>query len=273
MVEVAAIYDRLLAATAAGDEPPTSLLAEAVEAAREADGEYIEALPHRARIAMRLLRDGAVEAAWLVVIDSATGVVARTFSTSTSSGADRVDWALPLLTAVEPPHIYAELPGFRDPRYGVPDAAYEISDAVRLRCHVDEVLAGAAPVFAGWAAFDVLQSEPTDSVALVAVREDEEARWVGMRHRRADLVGGSRDALRRRAWAGWSVAITPATLAATGDRWSLWLELGHGGFVRRVRIGRSAGELAGASVGALVCERPSLELASGPGGWWLQRPR
>jgi hypothetical protein len=279
MVEVidkqrlAALYDSLLAATAAGDVLPASLLADATAAARAADDEAVEALPPRARVTMRLLRAGEAEPAWLVAIDSATGVVQRSFRASTSSGAPRADWALPLLTAVEPPHVYAELPGFRDPRYAAPDAAYEIGASIKLRCHVDEVIVAATPVFAGWAALDVLPTEPDDIVAVVATRDGTEIRWTGTRHRRADLVGGSRETLRRRAWAGWSVAVDPADLPAEGGRWALWLELGHGGLSRRARLGRSVGELARRVVGTTVCPRPATELVEGPGGWSLQRRR
>jgi hypothetical protein len=271
MVEVAELYDVLLGATADGDAVPTSLLATATEAVRAAEDGAVEALPPRARVVMRLLREGEAEAAWLVLIDSATGVVPRAFRASTSSGAARTDWALPLLTSVEPPHVYAELPGFRDPRFAAPDSAYEIGNAIKLRCHVDEVIAGATPLFTGWAALDVLNTDPDDAVEVVAVRDGAEIRWRGRRHRRADLVGGSREVLRRRAWAGWSVGVVTSDLPADAGRWALWLELSHAGLSRRARLGRSVSELASRLVGATVCPRPVTELVEGPGGWALQR--
>jgi hypothetical protein len=271
--QLAALYDELLGATADGDDPPASRLRSAGDVALAADGDAVESLPPRARVVMRLLRAGENDAAWLVVIDSATGVVARTFRASTSSGADRTDWALPLLTCVDPPHVYAELPGFRDPRYAAPDSAYEIGDAIVLRCHVDEVVPGDLAVFAGWAALDVLRTEATDLVAVVAVRDGVEIRWPGVRRRRADLVGGNREALRRRAWAGWSADVRPSDLPAGGEPWTLWLELGHAGLTRRARLGRSAGELAKRSVGAEICHRPTADLVEGSGGWSIQRRR
>jgi hypothetical protein len=175
---------------------------------------------------------------------------------------------LPLLTTVEPPCIYAELPGFRDPRFAVPDEVYEVGDALTLRAHVDDVLAGGRPTFAGWAALDLLRSEPTESVAIVARHEGVEVQWPGSRHRRADLPGGSRETLRRRAWAGWRAEIDPADLSGEG-RWTLWLEIGQQGVKRRARIGKSAGELAERFVGTQLSVKPSVALVQGNGGWSL----
>lgn len=273
MVEMAELYDALLAATADDDAPPTALLADARQAARAAEIDAVDALPHRARVVMRLLREGAEEVAWLVLVDNATGVVGRRFSAATSSGAERVDWPLPLLTKVEPPRVYADLPGFRDPRFDVPDAAYELGDAIKLRCHIDEVRPGPRPVLAGWAALDVLTTEPDDAVSVVAAHAGGEISWSGVRHRRADLVGGSRDLLRRRAWAGWSAELDPVALPSDGSDCELWLELTQAGLTRRARLGRPAGELALRLVGQQVCERPRTQLVGGPGGWSLQRRR
>ena len=271
--EIDALYDTLLGATAEadGEAAPLPLLASAVGLAAAADESVIEALAPRARVALRLLRLDAAEAAWLVLIDNATGVVPREFRAGTSSGADRTDWQLPLLTAIEPPEVYAELPGFRDPRHAVPDSAYEIGAAIKLRCHVDEIDCGPRPVISGWAALDLVTTEPEESVSLVVARDDVEIRWSGVRRRRADLVGGSRDSLRRRAWAGWSVVIDPGEVPADGDRWMVWLELTHNGLVRRARLGRSVGEVAARATTSPICDRPPTELVAGPGGWLLQR--
>jgi hypothetical protein len=268
-VDIGAVYQELLGATADADAPPYPLLTNAMALAGAADSSVIESQPPRARVALRLLRSGAADAAWSVLLDNATGVVPRVFRAGTSSGAERIEWVLPLLTSIEPPHVYADLPGFRDPRYGVSDADYDIGDAIRLRCKVDEVAAGSRPLLSGWAALDVLQTEPDEEVAVVAERGDLAIRWLGARHRRADLVGGSRDTLRRRAWAGWSVEVVPASLSDGGE-WALWLELGHAGLTRRVRLGRSVAELAARAVGTTVCDRPRTDLVDAAGGWSLQ---
>ena len=264
--DLIAAFDSLLAATAGSDQVARHLLDPVGALARDAAPAVVESLPTRARVVMRLLREGFVDPAWLVLIDSATGVVDREFRATTSSGAARANWPLPILTSFEAPHVYAQLPGFRDPRYGAPDALYEIGAAMKLKCHVDDVVPGRRPVFAGWAALDVVDTEPDESVVLIARHEGVEVRWRGARHRRADQVGGARETLRRRAWSGWSAEISPADLTAAG-RWTLWLEIGQQGLSRRVRIGRSASEIAARTVGSPLSQRPPVSLVQGDGGW------
>ncbi|HVX68313.1 MAG TPA: hypothetical protein VHA79_01325 [Mycobacteriales bacterium] len=261
------LHDVLRAASGTVDVTPRELLGQAANIVGRADSETVESLAPRPRVALRLLREGAHDAAWLVVIDNATGAVRRDFRAATSSGADRTEWPLPLLTAVEPPSIYAELPGFRDPRYGVTDEHFEIGSAVRLRCHVDEVASGRHPTISGWAALDHVMTDSDELVALVAAQDGREVRWPGVRVRRADLVGGNRETIRRRAWAGWSVECLPEELAGATGRWSLSVEVTHQGLVRRTRIGKSVGELAVSVVGRRFSERPASRLLSGPGGW------
>jgi hypothetical protein len=266
--DLLAVYETLLAVTGADDGPARPLLDDAARFVSAAEPAVVESLPTRARVAMRLLRLGCADAAWPVLVDGGTGVVRQAFHATTSSGAQRADWPLPLLTAVEAPKIYAELPGFRDPRYAAPDVAYEIGAAIKLRCQLEEVIARRRPVLAGWAALDVLRTEPDEHVTVVAVCDGQEIRWPGARCRRADLVGGSRDTLRRRAWAGWRAELAPHDLA--GDaRWALWLEVGQQGVVRRARLGKSVGELADRAVGRPLSDRPLTKVIDGAGGWSL----
>lgn len=264
--DLTAVFETLLATADGVVEPPRRLFEAAERLVSAAEPAVIESLPTRTRIVMRLLQLGLTDAAWAVLVDSATGVVSRAFHATTSSGANRTDWPLPLLTAIEPPDVYAELPGFRDPRYGVPDHAYDIGAAIKLRCHVEDVVPGRRPLFAGWAALDLLDTEPTESIAIVARHEGVELRWVGIRRRRADLLGGTRETLRRRAWAGWRVELDPAELSSAG-RWTLWLEVGQKGVARRVRIGKSAGGLAERAVGTRLTRKPPVDLVQGNGGW------
>ncbi len=261
------LHDVLRAAAGAAEDRPQRLLDRAAERLAGAEHDVVESLAPRPRVVMRLLRADASAAAWTVIVDNATGAVSREFRASTSSGADRTEWPLPLLTAVEPPDVYAELPGFRDPRYGVPDELYEIGSAIRLRCHVDEVAVGRRPTISGWAALDHVTTGADEAVALVAVQDGREVRWPGTRVRRADLVGGNRETIRRRAWAGWAVECRPDDLAATTGRWSLSVEVVHRGLVRRARIGKSVGELAMSVVGRTFSERPASRLLAGAGGW------
>ncbi|HVY10052.1 MAG TPA: hypothetical protein VHB18_07905 [Mycobacteriales bacterium] len=266
--DLVALYESLLAATPSGEDPPGELLESAAAVAGSADPAIVESLPPRARVVMRLLRHGHATPAWAALIDGATGIVKHDFRATTSSGASRTDWPLPILTAVESPDVFAQFPGFRDPRYGVPDEIYEVGAAIKLRCHVDDVIAGKRPVLAGWAALDVLDTEPTESVVVVARHEGVEISWPGSRQRRPDQVGGSRDTLRRRAWSGWRVAIDPSDLSAAG-RWTLWLAIGQRGFSRRARIGKSAGDLAERAVGHPLSRKPPVSLVQGNGGWSL----
>jgi hypothetical protein len=261
------LHDLLRSVTATTDDEPHGLMRHAAELLVDADADLIESLAPRPRVVMRLLRADALAAAWLVLMDNATGSVRRDFRASTSSGADRTEWALPLLTTVEPPHVYAELPAFRDPRYALPDELFEIGGAIKLRCHVDEVAAGRRPIISGWAALDHVTTQADEVVALVAAQDGHEVRWQGTRVRRADLVGGNRETIRRRAWAGWSVECRIEDLAARTGRWSLSVEVTHRGLTRRARIGKSVGELAMSVVGRPVSDRPSARLLSGAGGW------
>lgn len=261
------LHDLLRAATGLADEEPAELLRRAADAVGAAEDATVESLAPRPRVVMRLLRAAALSAAWLVVNDNATGVVRRDFRASTSSGADRTEWPLPLLTAVEPPRIYAQLPTFRDPRYGVPDELFEIGSAIKLRCHVDEVAAGRYPTIGGWAALDHLTTDPDEQVAVVVAQDDREVRWPATRLRRADLVGGNRETIRRRAWAGWSAECRLDELVEPNGRWTLSVEVNHRGLVRRARIGKSVGELATCLVGRSLSERPACRLLAGAGGW------
>jgi hypothetical protein len=266
--DLLAAFESLLAATPGTDDPPREVVEPVIALATGAEPAVVESLPTRPRVVMRLLRHGLVEPAWAVLIDSATGVVTNEFHATTSSGAARTDWPLPILTSIEPPHIYAQLPGFRDPRYGASDDLYEIGAAIKVRCHVDDVVAGRRPILAGWAALDVLVTEPDESVTVVARHEGVEVSWPGVRLRRADQVGGTRETLRRRAWSGWSAELSPSDLSAEG-RWTLWLEIGREGVSRRVRIGKSSSETAARSVGQPLSGRPAVSLVQGDGGWSL----
>lgn len=265
---LAAVHDLLRAVTGTTDDEPVQLLEAAAAFVAAAAEEVVDSLSARQRVAIRLLRAAALSAAWAVVLDNATGFVARSFRASTSSGADRTEWPLPLLTAIEAPNVFAELPGFRDPRFGLADELFEVGAGMKLRCHVDEVVAGRRPVLGGWAALDLLTTDAEESVAVVATQEGREVRWPGVRQRRADLVGGNRDTIRRRAWAGWTAECHPEELLDGGaGRWLLAVEVMHRGLVRRARIGKSVGELAASAVGRQLSDRPATRLLSGPGGW------
>jgi hypothetical protein len=204
-----------------------------------------DAMAPRPRTVFRLLHAGAPEAAWEVLIDNATGVVAEPTRASTSSGAPRTSWRLPLLTQVEGSTVYADLPGFRDPRYGVNDDCYDISDRIRVRHGVDEIaFDGAVVTIGGWAVLEALVTGPDERVHLVARSGDVEVATPGVRLRRPDLLGQSADALQRRAWAGWSAQLDLNDARFVAGSWALAVELDHNGITRRSPLGETAGELA-----------------------------
>ena len=141
------LHDMLLRATADHDDAPRNLLARVGRRLTTAD---LANLTPRPLVALRLLAAGALDAAWQVLRDNAVGVVDESFDVATSYGARRTSWRLPLNTLVEPPKVYAWLPGLRDPRYDAPDPAYDITDLVTAAVRLDELWwDGPRLVFAG----------------------------------------------------------------------------------------------------------------------------
>jgi hypothetical protein len=264
------LHEVLIRSAGSAVEMPAALLSAATAAIGDLPAELLERLPIRPRVALRLLRAGVPQAAWAVLSDNAVGVVDAPIRTTTSSGAPRTAWRLPLLTAIEAPTVYADLPGFRDPRWSPPDACYDIGAGIRLKAHLDEATLGRALEFGGWAALDVVASSPEEHVRVVAVCGDCEVGWPAKRHRRADLVGGTGDALRRRVWAGWSASIELSDSGLTVGTWMLWIEVEHFDVVRRTRLGTSVGDLATRTVGARYADRrKSVVVGSKKAGWQL----
>jgi hypothetical protein len=179
------------------------------------------------------------------------GVVENVFDASTATGQPRSAGRLPLVTRIEPPSVFAELPGFRDPRFGVPDHCYDISGVIRLKHQLDEVhLAGSTMTLGGWAALDVLATSPDEDVRLILTDGGTEIARPGRRVRRADLVSGRGEALARRAWAGWSASVDLDDPPLASGSWELAVEIDHHGFVARAALGRGSSRLAVAAAGA-----------------------
>jgi hypothetical protein len=177
---------------------------------------------------------------------------------------------LPLLSVIEAGRVFADLPGFRDPRFGAADDCFDISAAVRLKAHVDDAVVSRALEVAGWASLDIVPTSPDEAVAVVAVDGDRECRWAAQRHRRPDLVTGTGEGLRRRAWAGWSAQLLPADLGDHPAVWTLSLEVSHDGVARRTRLGTSVGELAARVAGRVLADGgPKVRLDARKAGWVL----
>lgn len=265
-----AVHEALIRVAAADQPVPADLLAVATRAIAGVEPGIVEPMPTRVRIVLRLLQAGFAGAAALVLADNAIGVVTTEFTAATSSGAPRTAWKLPILTVVESGRVYADLPGFRDPRFAAPDECYDISAAIRLRLHLDEVLPADRLLLAGWAALDIVSTAADEQVTVIAANGESEVRWPGVRRRRADLVAGTGEGLHRRAWAGWAATVDVSDLGTTGGAWGLSVELDHDGVVRRHAIGDSVSELAAAAVGQVLRgTSPRVRLDARKPGWTL----
>lgn len=248
-----ALHDGMMRATHGVDTAPQDCLTAAAELLARVPAEVVDALSPRPRTALRLLRAGASLAAWEVLADNATGVVEEPYDAATATGAARTSPRLPLLTTVEAGLVFAELPGFRDPRFAAPEECYDITSLVRLKHQLDELLVtGSDLVLSGWAALDVLTASVHERVAIVLTAAETTVAIPGHRVRRADLVSGRGDGLTRRAWAGWSAALDLGDPRLSSGRWSAWLELDHGGVSRREPIGREVALLAAAAARASI---------------------
>jgi hypothetical protein len=223
---------------------PTDVLTPAMVAMIEAlPSDVVDSLAPKPRTAVRLVRAGCLDAAWAALCEAAIGVVADPFRAATATGAGRATGRRPLRALLEPPAVYARLPGFRDPRFAAPDSCYEIADTVKLRHEVDEVaVIDGRLMLAGWAALDIVDASPDETVRLVLRSEDGEVAVAGRRLRRPDLVTGRDEGLRRRAWSGWSVGVDVDRLGK--GEWRVSLELDHSGLLRRGPVGSAAGDLA-----------------------------
>lgn len=228
------LHDLLVSATRDHDEPPRELLKQVSDHLPER-----AKLPPRAAVVVRLLQAGAYDAAWLVVQDNAVGVVDDTMRTSTSSGARVTSQRLPLAARVEPPEVFAWLPGFRDPRYDAPDDAYRMTDAVTASVRLDEAWwDGTVLVLAGRATLRHLATGPNDEVTVVLRRDERRQEEVdAQRVRRPDLVRGSGAELTRGAWAGFAARVDTGALGH--GLWALRLRLTQQGITREVRLGRT----------------------------------
>jgi hypothetical protein len=243
-VELRELHDLLLRATPSSSRPPAAVAAVAAEVVARVPVRLVDSLAPRPRVAIRLLRAGAVDAAWAVLTDNAAGIVDDHFHRSTATGSARSSGRRPLRALVEAPRVFARLSGFRDPRFAAPDDCYDISDALNLRHQLDEIEIDPAGrvTMGGWACLDIVTAGPAEDPRLVLVNDGSEIVAAGVRLRRADLVSGQGEGLLRRAWAGWSVSFEAGVGA-----WELWLELDHDGVVRRVPIGAEVSDIARAA--------------------------
>lgn len=239
------VHDPVVQATGARDDAPLDelgALADALGAALPVGAEA--GLEPRHRVFVALLRARALEPAWTLAHDNGSGTVRQEVAFSTSSGAVRTSVRLPLVTLVEGERVYAWLPGFRDPRWNVPDEVYDITGDIEVRAALDQVrVEGGRMLLAGSAYLTQLPASADDTVA--AVFTDAGGRRVQVpatRLRRPDLVKGTGPDLTQLAWSGWNAQVE---LGPVPDgEWALAVEVGHGEVRRTAPLGTERGPLA-----------------------------
>ncbi|HWB66486.1 MAG TPA: hypothetical protein VG708_06635 [Mycobacteriales bacterium] len=269
--ELRAAHELLLRATPAAARPPLGALGTLARAIEPLPPRVIDGLAPRPRTVFRLLQAGVPAAAWEVVADNATGMVTTTFGAATSSGAARTDWRLPLLTRIEPPAVFAWLPGFRDPRFGAPDECYDITPLIRPAFALDEAWRdGSRLHLAGSMSLEHLDTSPAETVQLVATAGDRELVVPAVRMRRPDLVRGTGSALTRLAWAGWSATVDLRDRRLGGGEWALSVVLEHDGIRRTSAVAVARTELTRPDVhGLRVGLRRRVTLDPAEKGWRL----
>jgi hypothetical protein len=232
------VHDPAVAATAFGDTMPAAELVQLTDAVRKYLPVGAEAgADPRVRVFVSLLRAGALEPAWTLAGDNGAGTVAQEVGFSTWAGAARTSFELPLVPVIEGQRAYAWLPGFRDPRWQVPDDVYDITADIELRCTIDYAsLRGDALLLAGTAQLTQLPSSQEEEATLLVGTSGRVLRVPGRRLRRPDLVKGTGKDLTRLAWSGWTVTIDlPTVLDGAGDR-QCELEIVHRGLRRTALV-------------------------------------
>jgi len=247
------LHQLLLRAAASGADLPPASLGASVEILATCEAGVADGMQPRVRTAFRLLRAGAFEAAWAVVGENAVGVVDEPFRGSTATGEQRATSRLPLLTRIESLRVFADLPGFRDPRFEAPDGCYDITATIRVRYRLDEVqITEDAVKFGGSAALNVFPARADDVVRLIATGRGGAFAVVGSRCRQPDLRPGTADLNLRREWAGWSARLELADSRLTPGTWTLALEIGQAGIARRAPMGANPQPLASAAIRAVT---------------------
>ena len=238
------LHTLLVATAATVADPPVAAL-KRVALLLATDGSApVSQTPPRERVALVLLAAGSSDAAWQLLRDTA------------ALGTKRPAIA----TVVEPPRVFADLPGFRDPRADGSEDCYDVSDAVTLAVTVDEVWRDGDVVrLGGSAVHSLLATEANDRVCVVLTAPGGGRQSVvGQRHRRPDLVKGTGSALTRRAWGGWSASVPLDDRGHGNGPQVLSLEVEHRGIVRSAGIGRNA------SVAATAVAAGCLDVSTTP---------
>jgi hypothetical protein len=198
------------------------------------------------RTAVRLLEADAPAPAWLTILHE----VMRQ----------------PLVTVVDEGRAYAWLPGFRDPRVGVPDWIYEITDRVVAKCAVEDIRWESGNcVIGGWAHFSYLTTNPDEMVRLVLRRDDDghELRVPAYRRRRPDRVKATGLELTRLAWAGFLAKVPGNLVFGRHGSLTVMIELERDGLVRRQAPSRVRGTVLDQSLPFTLSRRAGHVVRAG----------
>lgn len=241
------LHEQVIRGAAAGDQLPEAELRELADAITASVPVGTEdGLAPRVRVFVRLLRHGALGPAWSLAEENSAGRVLPSTASSTYSGSRRTAVALPLVPVYDGGRVYAWLPGFRDPRWALPDDVYDISDQVGLSATLDSarIVAGRLQLD-GYAYLTQLTALADDRLEVSLRREDgAEVRVAAQRSRRAGLVKTTGEDLTRLAWSGWRADVDLDPVLAAGGAWSVALRLERSGLQRSAPLGTRRGPLA-----------------------------
>lgn len=210
-------------------------------------------VPPRIRVFFRLVQGGFFEPARQLAADNAVGVVAprtRSFRWAGGKGAPR---KLPLPTVICDGKVFAFLPGFRDPRWSVPNDIYDVSESAWLRGTLQFMqVDGTEWVLAGSAYVTLLAADPADQVELMVVPEPGTAgkklRIPAQRVRSPEFVTAGDG--ERLAWAGWQIRTELSDPALRPGVYSLRVRLSQQGVIRQVAL--ASGRRRGVRLGPLL---------------------
>jgi hypothetical protein len=144
-------------------------------------------------------------------------------------------------------HVFAWLPGFRDPRFGVPDDVYDVTSGALVGGRLQGVRFADGRLQLGGSAFlRSLTARADDEITLVFSGSDGAERRVrASRVRSPEHVRPRGPELTRLAWAGWRAEVDLADLAMPG-RWRVAIEVAQNDLRRAEPLGVRRGAVAAA---------------------------
>ena len=164
--------------------------------------------------------------------------------------------AQPRRTIVEDGRVYADLPLFRDPDSGVPDAYFELTDRLPVKHHLDGVTwSGTALRLTGYAF--ISRVDTTDQTVTIVLRDRSsgfEYRFATQPFTTPELSQRFNRGLYDYEQAGFVADIDLAQLDPTAPegtswlpdgRWDVVVEVSAAGVVRQRRLGSSRADAAG----------------------------